>query len=47
MKTLHYSSQYKKDFKRYRNNPRKLAKLLEVLQMLENDIPLPAELFGL
>ena len=44
MKALHYSSQYKKDFKRYRNNPRKLAKLLEVLRMLENDIPLPAEL---
>ena len=44
MKTLHFSSQYKKDFKRYRNNPQKLAKLLEVLRMLENDIQIPAEL---
>ena len=44
MKTLHYTSQYKKDFKRYRNNPKKLAKLLEVLRLLENGIPIPAEL---
>ena len=31
-----------KDFKRYRNNPSKLAKLLKVLRMLENGIELPA-----
>lgn len=30
MKVLHYSTQYKKDFKRYRNNLPKLEKLLEV-----------------
>lgn len=33
MKILRYSTQYKKDFKRYRNNPGKLAKLLEVLRL--------------
>ena len=43
MKTLRYSTQYKKDFKRYRNNPSKLAKLLEVFRMLEKEIELPAK----
>ena len=38
MKTLRYSTQYKKDFKRYRNNTSKLGKLLEVFRMLENEI---------
>jgi mRNA-degrading endonuclease YafQ of YafQ-DinJ toxin-antitoxin module len=37
MKTLHYRTQYKKDFKRYRNQSGKLQKLLEVLIMLENE----------
>lgn len=41
MKQLHYSTQYKKDFKRYRNNPSKLSKLLEVFRILENEIELP------
>ncbi len=44
MKILHYSTQYKKDFKRYRNQPKKLEKLLEVLVMLENEETLPQEL---
>lgn len=43
MKTLHYSTQYKKDFKRYRDNPNKLEKLLKVFRMLENEIELPSE----
>lgn len=43
MKTLRYSTQYKKDFKRYRNNPDKLAKLLEVFRLLENEMELPAK----
>lgn len=41
MKRLHYSTQYKKDFKRYRNNPSKLSKLLEVFRILENGMELP------
>lgn len=44
MKILHYSTQYKKDFKRYRNQLKKLEKLLEVLVMLENEETLPQEL---
>ena len=44
MKTLHYSTQFKKDFKRYRNQPGKLQKLLDVLTMLENEEDLPIQL---
>jgi mRNA interferase YafQ len=44
MKILHYSTQYKKDFKKYRNHPGKLQKLLEILRMLENEEPLPSGL---
>ncbi len=41
MKNLKPSTQYKKDLKRIRNNPKKAAALLEVLRMLENEIPIP------
>jgi mRNA interferase YafQ len=44
MKILRYSTQYRKDFKRYRNQPEKLQKLLEVLRLLENEEELPKEL---
>ena len=44
MKTLRYGTQYKKDFKKYRNNPQKLEKLLDVFRMLENEMELSAEL---
>jgi addiction module toxin, RelE/StbE family len=44
MKTLRYSTQYKKDFKKYRNQPEKLQKLLKVLIMLENGEELPKAL---
>lgn len=37
MKTLLYTTQYKKDFKKYRHQPNKLQKLLEVLRLLENE----------
>ncbi len=43
MKKLQPTTQYKKDLKRYRNNPQKLADLKEVLTMLHNDQPIPAE----
>ena len=42
MKNLRPSTQYKKDFKRIRNNPKKVAELLEVLQLMENELPIPA-----
>ncbi|MDR1161782.1 MAG: type II toxin-antitoxin system YafQ family toxin [Tannerellaceae bacterium] len=44
MKILRYATQYKKDFKRYRNQPEKLEKLLKVLMMLENEENLPSKL---
>lgn len=41
MKKLRPSTQYKKDLKRIRNNPKKAADLLVVLQLLENELPIP------
>lgn len=41
MKFLKPSSQYKKDYKRYRNNPVKVKKLNEILHKLANEEPLP------
>ena len=43
MKLLKPSTQYKKDLKRIRNNPKKGEALLEVLNMLKNEIPIPNE----
>ena len=43
MKRLQPTTQYRKDLKRYRNQPKKLAALLEVTKMLENGQPIPAE----
>ncbi|WP_298646423.1 type II toxin-antitoxin system YafQ family toxin [uncultured Proteiniphilum sp.] len=41
MKELRYSTKAKKDLKKYRNNPRKMEKLYQVLYMLINDIQVP------
>ena len=41
MKTLKPSTQYKKDLKRIRNNPKKAAELLKVLQLLEQELEIP------
>ena len=41
MKQLKYTGQYKKDLKRYINQPKKLKALNEVLDMLRKEIPLP------
>ena len=43
MKILRYSTQYKKDFKRYKRRPETLQTLLEVFKMLENEEKLPKE----
>lgn len=45
MKKLFPSGQYKKDYKRYRNNPRKMEALKEVLTILKKEQPIPAEYF--
>lgn len=43
MKELRYTSQFKKDIKRYLNQPGKLEELKNVLEMLRNEIPLPGK----
>lgn len=43
MKKLKASSQYKKDYKRFRNQPKKLRKLMEILTLLSNEQPIPEE----
>ncbi|MDE6796346.1 MAG: type II toxin-antitoxin system YafQ family toxin [Muribaculaceae bacterium] len=43
MKELKPTSQYKKDYKRFRNNPKKLAKLFEILELLRQGKPIPEE----
>lgn len=41
MKKLKPSTQYKKDVKRIRNNPKKAEELLKILRLLENELPIP------
>ena len=43
MKELRFTKQFKKDLKRYLNQPKKLEKLNDVLDMLRKEIPLPKE----
>lgn len=43
MKTLKPSTQFKKDYKRIRNNPQKKEKLFEILRILENEGQIPIE----
>lgn len=44
MKKLIYSTQFKKDFKRYRKYPQKMESLLKVLQLLAKGDPIPSEM---
>ena len=43
MKLLKPSTQYKKDLKRIRNNPKKAEALLKVLQLLQHELDIPKE----
>ena len=43
MKYLQPTTQYRKDLKRYKNHPEKLDALKEILEMLRNEMPIPAE----
>lgn len=43
MKALRYTRQFKKDLKRILNRPKKLEELRVVLDMLRNEIVLPAK----
>ena len=40
MKNIRYTSQYKKDLKRFLNQPKKLKALQEVIDKLRNEEPL-------
>ena len=44
MKIIERTTQFKKDFKRYRNNPDKVAELMEVVRMLQKEQPLPKKM---
>ena len=41
MKELRPTTQYKKDFKRYRHKTKKLKKLFEIYNLLRNGKPIP------
>ncbi|MDE6231423.1 MAG: type II toxin-antitoxin system YafQ family toxin [Muribaculaceae bacterium] len=43
MKELKPTSQYKKDYKRFRNNPKKLEKLFDIIELLRQEKPIPEE----
>ena len=43
MKILFASSRFKKDYKRFRNNPQKKAALKVVLNLLANEQPIPPQ----
>lgn len=43
MKKLKPTSQYKKDYKRYRKNPAKVKKLFEILELLRLEKPIPED----
>ncbi len=42
MKKLHPTSQFKKDFRKYKKNPTKVAAFETIAEMLINEIPIPA-----
>ena len=43
MKTLQPTTQYRKDLKRYKNQPKKLVALKDLLYILKNEFPVPSE----
>ena len=43
MKKLQPTTQFRKDLKKYKNQPKKLKALKEVLEMLSNEQPIPAD----
>ena len=43
MKQLRYTSQFKKDLKKFLNQPKKLKALNEVLKLLAKEAPLPSK----
>lgn len=44
MRKIERTSQFKKDVKRYQNNLDKMAKLVEVVAMMQNEVPIPPKM---
>jgi len=42
MKEIYLGTQYKKDYKRYKHQPKKLKKLFDILKLLQNGSPIPS-----
>ena len=45
MKEIKFSTQYKKDAKRYRHRPELMSEVTKILQYLKEDKPIPAEYY--
>ncbi len=43
MKKIYPSTQFKKDYKRYRNNPKMIKALGNIVDRLANELPIPQE----
>ena len=43
MRKIVYSTQFRKDYRRYLNKPKFLAALNDILRMLESGLPVPAD----
>ena len=43
MKRIFPSTQYKKDYKRFRNNPSEMKALAKIIDLLANEQPIPAQ----
>jgi mRNA interferase YafQ len=43
MKTLQPTTQYRKDLKRYKHQPKKLADLTALLAIIQNEQPIPSQ----
>ena len=41
MKELRFSTQYRKDAKKFRNQPKKMEKVAAILRMLRDEVPIP------
>lgn len=44
MKRIEYSTSFKKDLKKYKNNKAKREKILEAISLLANDEPIPSNM---
>jgi len=43
MKKIHLGTHYKKDYKRYKHQWKKLKKLFDILELLQNGKPIPSD----